>query len=389
MNTSKKSLVLFRKSLLSTKKKNGICYWRFFFNGYEKNTNISRKFFVELEFLNSSLNPDNMLLGFKPRMTIREEDLQYVLAGTSSAKELKTEELIIPSYVATRVVMLGQGAKQLCSYFPLKSIKITPKLFDVQIGNKYFSEDKISGFLNVSEDDLKKHPELLCNFGYTNWELHYEVQQDCEHGFNDKKNLWFPYGLKTSFYGNLSFNGKDYVVDEKKSNGYIDCFITKNIEKPWFHLSTSKLTSLISGKVLFNSSFAVQGIFNDKVSFMAKFDDTDIEFSASESSRKYSVVWNCTQAPVHDDEKEQLHWAVSINSKVWIIDIDVYCNANELLNRSIELPEGNRKTLNVVSGGSGYGEIKLFKRIKNDLEQIEYAKIDDVVCEFGNPDELD
>src|SRR5574344_2719591 len=122
---------------------------------------------------------------------------------------------------------------------------------------------------------------------------------------------------------------------------------------------------------------------------MANFDDAEIQFSASTSSKKYSVIWNCTQVPVTEDENELLHWSVSINSKIWIIDIDVYCNTNELLNRTIELSEGNGKTLNVVSSGSGNGEIKLFKRIKNDLEQIEFAKINDVICEFGNKDQYE
>lgn len=389
MKTSKKSLVLFRKSLLANKKKNGICFWRFFFTAYEKDTNTQRKFFIELEFLNSFLSPDTVLLGFKPISTISEDDLQYALAGTFSDKNLTQKQVVVPSYVSTKIFMLGKGGKQLCAYFPLKSVKITPKVFEIQIGNKYFSEDKLTGFINITEDDLKKCPELLCNSGFSNWDLHYQVKTDCEYGFKDKKSLWLPYGLKTSFLGNLSFNGKDYIVDEEKSNGYLDYFLSKNLDEPWFHISSCKLTSLISGKTLTEASFALQGIFNKKLSFMANFDDSEIQFSASTSSKKYSVIWNCTQVPVTEDENEMLHWSVSINSKIWIIDIDVYCNTNELLNRTIELSEGNGKTLNVVSSGSGNGEIKLFKRIKNDLEQIEFAKINDVICEFGNKDQYE
>ena len=58
-----------------------------------------------------------------------------------------------------------------------------------------------------------------------------------------------------------------------------------------------------------------------------------------------------------------------------------------MIDRSLELPEGKRKVLNLLEGGSGTGEIKLYKHIGNTLEQIEHATLQKVFCEFGHIEE--
>ena len=83
-------------------------------------------------------------------------------------------------------------------------------------------------------------------------------------------------------------------------------------------------------------------------------------------------------------DENTLHWSVSLNNKNWVIDIDVYCRIKDLYNRKLELPEGSRKVLNLLEGGTGIGEIKLYKHIGNTLEQIEHAKLTKVICEFGH-----
>ena len=43
--------------------------------------------------------------------------------------------------------------------------------------------------------------------------------------------------------------------------------------------------------------------------------------------------------------------------------------------------------MDIVYGGTGTGEIKLFRRRRKTLEQIEYANITKAVCEFGHTEE--
>ena len=88
-----------------------------------------------------------------------------------------------------------------------------------------------------------------------------------------------------------------------------------------------------------------------------------------------------------DEEGERLHWSVSADMKKWVIDIDIVCHTSKLFVRNIELPEGNRKVLKLLAGGSGTGEIKLYRRIGKSLEIIEDAHVAFALCEFGQAEE--
>ena len=385
MAASNKAIKLNRYNLNGNKKKTGINLWRCFFNGVEKTSGAESMFFIEVELLNPQLSPDEPLLGFKPRITIKEDDLQYALAGTSSAQNIKSENIVQPSYVVLRAGKMGMSPKQVCSYYSLKELKLTMKPFSLLIGNKLFTDDKLSGFINIQEAEHKKHPEYLCDSGYVTWNLNYEIIKDFCDGYQNKTDKWFPYGIKTSFTGSINFDGEEYLVEPRKCYGYMDRYWGKTYPEEWFHISSSSLSSIISGKNLFDSSFSIQGNFENKVSFMGVFEGSEIMFCANSRKRSYSTVWNCSQTPESDTKSEnRLHWSVSINNKNWVIDVDLYCRIDELYDRKLELPEGERRILNVIQGGTGVGEIKLFKRVKKTLEQIEYAKITKAVCEFGH-----
>ena len=78
---------------------------------------------------------------------------------------------------------------------------------------------------------------------------------------------------------------------------------------------------------------------------------------------------------------------VSITNKKFVIDIDVFCPASQLFVRSWELPEGKRKILKVIGGGSGTGEVRLYKKIKKNLELIEHAHVAMALCQFGKTED--
>ncbi len=388
MAATKKNIKDSRYGLSGSSKKIGVNLWRCFFVGFEKNSASEQMFFIELEMINPSLSPSEPLLGFKPRVTITEEDLQYTLAGTLAAKDLKSENIVQPSYVAVRIGKLGAQPKQLCSYQPLKSMKFSNKPFTIQMENKLFTEDALSGFINITEDDFQKHPEYMCDKGYASWNLKYEIICDMAEGYKNKNERWFPYGIKTDFSGIVSFDGADYIIEPRKCMGYMDRYWGRTMPYDWFHISSANLTSIISGRVLQKSFFTIQGVFEDKLAFMGSFEGSDIIFPANLSKRQYSCVWDCIQTPESENpDDNKLHWSVSINNKLWVLDIDLYCKVNELSNRVLELPEGNRKVLSILQGATGTGEIKLFKKIRNTLEQIEYAEITKAVCEFGHEED--
>lgn len=388
MANKNKVLKDYKFGLAGNKKKLGVNYLRYIFNGLETSSGSEQMFYVELEMINPTISPSEVVLGFKPRINLSADDLQYALAGTQAAKNINTETIVQPSYCAIRIGMLGNNPKQICYYFSTKDMIYSAKPFQIDINNKLFTENKISGFLSVSQEEKLAHPELFSDDGYVTWDISYEVDDAILNGYKKKNNRWFPFGLNTLYTGKINFDGVDYIVDPRKCSGYIERYWGETFPATWFHISSANISSVITGKTLQNSSFSVQGIFENKVSFIGKFEDLKLELCADTSNRQYSVVWDCTQMPECENiDENQLHWSVSLNSKLWIIDIDIYCRIKDLFNRSLELPEGKRKVLNLLEGASGTGEIKIYKHIGNTLEQIEHVKLVKTICEFGESEE--
>jgi len=84
-----------------------------------------------------------------------------------------------------------------------------------------------------------------------------------------------------------------------------------------------------------------------------------------------------------DEEGEKLHWSVSADTKKWVVDIDIMCLTKALFVRNIELPEGGRRIMKQLVGGSGTGEIRLYRHVGKNLELIEEAHAANVLCEYG------
>lgn len=387
MTNNSKVYKLIKKGFRNPNKKTGVNYWRFILNAISELSGEEKSFFIELEYINPVLSPSVPQLGFKPRVKISEADLQYVLAGSNSAKNLETEAIIQPSYCSVRVGMVGKVSKQICEYHGLKNCNVKNNPFEVKIGQTLFTESKLCGSVNLSEQEVLEHPEYLCNSGKAEWDIEYSFKTVFSEGFKDMRAHWFPCGCLAKFSGNIVFDGINYLIDEKRSYGYCDCYMGTVFPKKLLHLSSSNLTSNISGKLLFDSSFTVQGEFNNRISFLGTFEGKPLVFTADMSKNKYFCVWDCIQASDGSDGDNKLHWSVSVHNKIYVLDIDVYCDLKELYNRKLELPQGKRKVLNLIEGFSGTGEIKLYKKNKKTLEQLEFAKIEKAVCEFGEVEE--
>lgn len=388
MAISKKSQKVFRLVPTGAVRKNGFCAWRFFFSGVENTTGMERRFFVEFIMLNPAVAPDEPVLGFKNRTSIKAEDLQNVLAGTISAQKLQSEEIAVPSYICVKAGQLGAGAKEVCAYTSLSQTVIHSRPFEFSACGCSFSEEVLSGRIAVSPSDLQTHPEYMCDSGIINWDLRFDIRRDFADGFTGKTLFWSPVGAQTAFSGTFTIDGKVYSVLPKKSFGYIDRFYGKAHDFPYVHLSSSNLTSIISGKTLQNSVFVIQGVYNDRISLIVNLEGSEVVFQAQKGRRSFESHWDFSQMPENGDQ-EKLHWTVSVHNSKYVVDIDVFCPAQLMFVRSAELPEGQRHTIKKLVGGTGTGEIRLYKKIHRNLELIEHAQISTALCEFGQKEEAE
>lgn len=384
MSISKKNFDFSKYGLANFQKKIGVNFLRYVFSAVNKENSTEERFFIELEFLNPHIKPNEVVLGFEPRVNVSSGDLQSALLGNIAQSDFKGEDIETPSYGVIRFGCLSGNHSVLCHYFPCNQAKISTKPTKIEIENTVFSDKSISGEINLSESEVSNHPELFSNSGKASWNLTYEIDASSIKGYNKKNEKWLPLGIVSSFYGLIKFNDVEYAVLPQKSKGYIERFYLKDLPSTWFHLSSCDFVSLISGKKLHNFGFSIQGIFNNKLSVICNLGDDSFAFSANQSDRKYTVVCDCSQTPENESEKEtMLHWSISLSSNDLILDVDIFSNLKDLSNRSLELSEGNRALLNLVQSGYGTGEFKLYKKVKKSIEQIEYAKIESAFCEFG------
>lgn len=365
-------------------KKSGINFWRFFFPGINQENKEECFFCLEFEVLNPNISENEMLFSLSQKK-ILPEDLQSALLGNSSILNEQTNTK--SSYCSVRLLKLGKKSKQLCQFMSFKEVDFDFKNMEFKIGNKLFTDKSLSGFISIANEDEIKNKEIFCQQGYATWNLEYKIKESELKGYHNDSYRWFPIGVKTDFVGKVNFDGEDFLVDTRTALGHIDRFFGNAYPTELIHIYCSNLISMISGKKLENSAFCIQGIFENRISLIGNLENIDISFFANKSQREYNCVFDCVEVPgIENYSERMLHWSFSLNDKQTIVDIDIFCRLTELNNRIIEKPEGNRNIISLLEGGTGFGEIKLYKKNKKAIEQIEHAKLTKVICEFGKSD---
>lgn len=365
-------------------KKSGINFWRFFFPGINQENKEECFFCLEFEVLNPNISENEMLFSLSQKK-ILPEDLQSALLGNSSILNEQTNTK--SSYCSVRLLKLGKKSKQLCQFMSFKEVDFDFKNMEFKIGNKLFTDKSLSGFISIANEDEIKNKEIFCQQGYATWNLEYKIKESELKGYHNDSYRWFPIGVKTDFVGKVNFDGEDFLVDTRTALGHIDRFYGNAYPTELIHIYCSNLISMISGKKLENSAFCIQGIFENRISLIGNLENIDISFFANKSQREYNCFFDCVEVPgIENHSERMLHWSFSLNDKQTIVDIDIFCRLTELNNRIIEKPEGNRNIISLLEGGTGFGEIKLYKKNKKAIEQIEHAKLTKVICEFGKSD---
>ena len=135
-----------------------------------------------------------------------------------------------------------------------------------------------------------------------------------------------------------------------------------------------------------NSCFALEGEFGGKLCAYINFEGVKYNIQNRKIFKKNMIIHDCSQL-TDNAEGDKVHWSVSIHKGKFVIDIDLYCRGEEMFVRDYEMPQGKRGLLKVL-GGTGTGEIRVYKKIKKNLELLEHATVGNSICEFGQMEEV-
>ncbi len=386
MATSKISKRFDHYILRGKLRQEGFERWRYVLSAVNKITGEEKKFFIELYIVNPGISPKVAVLSQKSRLALSESDLQYALAGTSTAAHANDEIEVLPSYVLVKAGVFGASGKHMNKFLASSQFAFVRNSEVFKAGDCIFGDKALSGSVLVSTQDLRVRPELLCNAGTMSWDLKFERVIESTPLFNIRNSVWAPIGAKVLFSGLINLDGQEYVVLPKNSNGYIDKGWGTRPCSPYFHVSSSKLTSIISGKPMVNSCFALEGEFGGKLCAYINFEGVKYNIQNRKIFKKNMIIHDCSQL-TDNAEGDKVHWSVSIHKGKFVIDIDLYCRGEEMFVRDYEMPQGKRGLLKVL-GGTGTGEIRVYKKINKNLELLEHATVGNSICEFGQMEEV-
>lgn len=386
MSVSKKALRRNEYKLKGSLRKCGFDRWRYVFNAMNRASGTETNFFIELSILNPAVSPQEAVVYESQTEKLDDSNLQAALSGAVDVRG--SYEQTVPSYCCVRAGILGSRPRALAKCISCDEFILQKNGFDVKAGECAFSDTDLSGSLSVTKTDLIKNPQPKSDAGRMAWDLKYRRVFDTK-PLPAKNNVsWFATGIYAEFSGTVVFDGAEYVVSPERSFGYTDKMWGSEIPFPFVHISCSRLTSVFTGRPMPDSGFAVEGEFDGNCAAQAKFMGEEFSFGKGKKIKKYTSIWSCVRTP-SDSGTEELHWSVSLNSRKYILDIDVFCDASELIVKEYCMTRGHGDVLRVLGGASAMGEIRLYRQRHKTLELIEHAKISKAFAEYGEKDTVE
>lgn len=301
-----------------------------------------------------------------------------------------------PSYLMVNVGHWGKDHAQIHKFYSLKDAEIsggTP--FSVNVEDCSMSETHTSGSIIVSEEDVKAHPEWMCDAGSMSWDLEIDKQVAFNVGYgasslfrklNSFEMFWHAEGMKTKYRGKIVLNGETYIVEPDSCNGYADKNWGGDFTSPWVWLSSNNLVSRITGKKLNNSVFEIGG-GRPKIYFLALsgkllgefyYEGKDYEFNFSKFWTGSRTKFRCWET------EDKIHWYVKQSTFTSELETEVSCAKDEMLHINYESPDGMKRHNRLWNGGTGEGVLKLYrKHIFGKRELIDEIEAKEIGCEYG------
>ncbi|MCF0136916.1 MAG: hypothetical protein HUJ66_00965 [Oscillospiraceae bacterium] len=357
--------------------KRGYDWWWHNMTAINKETGEEKPFFIEFFVCNPALAKD------KPNIVWNRPEAQK--AGER------------PSYVMVKVGFWGEKEKgQIHNFYAWKDAEIAKEgPIDIKVNGCHCSEKHISGKVKVTPEEAAEHPEWMSDAGEMSWDLTVDKNITYNVGYgaskffrkiNSFEMFWHAEGIRTFYKGTITLNGVEYSVEPETCYGYADKNWGGDFTEPWVWLSSSNLTSRISGKKLLNSVFEIGGgkpkvfgvALDRKLLGCCWYEGEDFEFNFSKFWTLSTTKFDCYET---DDE---IVWHVEQSTVKGKMITDIRCYKKDMIYINYECPDGLKRYNHLNNGGNGTGVIKLYRRKglrKYDL--IDEMDTRNVGCEYG------
>lgn len=357
-------------------KKRGYDWWWHSFTGYHKKTGEKKSFFIEYFIINPALGKELPTLGQLP---------------------YNKEHAIRPSYIMIKAGCWGEDAKQIHQFYPIQAMVMQDDKLELTVGECKLSETSIKGKVKITQEESEQHPEYMSDYGELSWDLKVNKKIAFNVGYGASKFFrklnafemyWHAEGIKTEYEGSVMLDGHQYEILPQSSYGYADKNWGADFTSPWVWLSSCHMVSQTTNRKLENSAIDIGGgcpkvfgiPFNRKLLIDFFYEGENYEFN-------FSKFWQGVQTSFNVYETEtQIIWEVTSKNRKYVIEVKVCCDKKEMLWINYEAPNGLKLHNKLWNGGTGVGEIKLYKKIKQQNILIDEIIMKNVGCEYGEYD---
>ncbi len=354
--------------------KQGYDWWWHSFTGVSVKTGKERQFFIEFFLCNPDLAEDVPVFGQLP-------------ANQEKGKK--------PSYLMVKAGSWGKDKAQLHRFFAWKDVSIhRDRPYSVRAAECCASEERLTGYVSVTEEEAAEHPEYMSDAGSMSWDLKVDKLTAFNVGYGAGRLFrtikafemyWHAEGMKTAFSGVVIYKGEKYRVSPESCFGYSDKNWGRNFTSPWVWLSSNCMRSVKTGRVLTNSVFDIGGgcpkvyFVPLKRKLLGAF-----YYEGKEYEYNFSKFWTLPRTRFISRESDtRVYWTVRQENRTSLMETKIVCDKKDMLFVNYESPDGRKRHNRLWNGGNGRGRIRLYEKTPSGLELTDEIKVTHVGCEYG------
>lgn len=353
----------------------GYMRWFHSFTGVHVETGMTRTFFIDYFIINPGLGGSQPILGQHPYFKRRGMKPSYVLVKAGAFPDEN-----------------GEGGRQLHAFYPISSLKATGSPLVMQIEDCFYSENRISGFVDVSPAEAR-HRSFMSDAGWMEWDVEVHKAVACHTGIlagaffravNGLENFWHGEGIRSFFRGTVTLNGDAYQISPDTSYGYADKCWGRSFARPLFQFSSCGLTSARTGRELKHSVLTVNGCsprflffpLRRRLMIQLTYMGEDYEFGFMRPFPFSRQKWEMKET------NRRFIWHIMARNRSSMIKISCSCTREQMMHLRYETPDGHRLKGPLWAGGAGTGTIQLYRREKGGKELIDTLKLENAVCRW-------
>lgn len=353
----------------------GYMRWFHSFTGVQAQTGETRTFFIDYFVINPGLGGDQPILGQHPYYKKRGMRPSYVMvkAGVFPGQD-------------------GENGRQIHAFYPISSLKVTGNPMVMQIEDCFYSENRISGYVEVSPMEAR-HRSFMSDAGWMEWDVEVHKAVACNTGIlsgpffravNGLENFWHGEGIRSFFRGTVTLDGVAYQVSPETSCGYADKHWGRSFVSPLFQFASGRLTSTRTDRELKHSVLAVSGCcprflcfpLRRRLMIQLTYMGEDYEFGFGRPFLFSRQKWEVKET------NKRFIWHIMAWNRTSVVKISCSCTKEQMMRLRYETPEGSRLKSPLWAGGAGVGTIQLYRREKSGKVPVDTLKLEDAVCRW-------